>query len=939
MSNTIKSTPLPPSAKAAATAAGAIGASEGFDKNEVAAMVQRLIAGIMAAGPGGAPSMGTVPAVAPAAAPPPPQPLHLSEQQMQVVGTLHEYRDLMPASLKAEDLDALANQAGQPEELREAYLALRDDPALFEALDSAGPAQGLSGSAAGLDDGILCAGDVDAAYFDEQLDTFRDREWMQTRNETLAAFMHHADRIPDTLTREQCAAYAQDTTLPEDLRQAYANLSKDPTLFGDLDAATPHGGLGGSTSQMDGTISRGDFEIAFRDPFFNDYSREKSKLYTHNYIPSDAQDDELVPREMVGSDASRELYLYAESLPGQIDRATLERIASGQVAPGCKYPAQLQAAAQYMLDHPEEWERMAPGGSVNRDDLQNNLVAYMHLTAEEGEAVAVLAANKDVFLREGGWVTRDSLTRLAEDPSVSPEIRAAARTLLNSPVIFGQLDNGLFGHHSSLSNRTFDGMFGGDDIDNYLRKLETYKPPPPPEPVPPPPPPPPPEPVPTESEVDAVHTVQDHSEVFQDENGDITRDSLHRVASDESLDAEYREAALMLLASPSLFKTVDGAGSGASGAGGKPDGKISSQDLARFDAEVERRRQKAEAYAAYQQQQAERAQVQADMLAGRADDPAVRKACGGAEIITGVLGRVLDVVGKVLDAVKTGLDVVAGFLPPPFGAIVAGVGAGIATVNNFAVKAGEAMCEGVPPGEAFAQAGKDYAMDLAGSALSMAPGGAVAGKALLQGGKAALQAGGKVGAEVVEQGVKAGVREGAQVGGKAAGKQASEEVAEAGARRAGQEGGGAAPKKTGEQPAGDRPEGVEAEAAAGKGRKGEPEKTGDEGKGSKKLKDEKDKKDQKDEKDDGDAGGRKDSKTRKDKLRRKHRDHDDHDESTGSSTQAAPFGQSTGAVSDSIQQGIDAGHEIAALMQQLSLAAAMDSATKKAGEQAKSAAQ
>jgi hypothetical protein len=56
-------------------------------------------------------------------------------------------------------------------------------------------------------------------------------------------------------------------------------------------------------------------------------------------------------------------------------------------------------------------------------------------------------------------------------------------------------------------------------------------------------------------------------------------------------------------------------------------------------------------------------------------------------------------------------------------------------------------------------------------------------------------------------------------------------------------------------------------------------------------------------------------------------------------TQSAGFNSTVGNVSQSVQDGIDAGHQIAAMMQKLSLAAAQDSATKKAGEQVKSAAQ
>ena len=56
-------------------------------------------------------------------------------------------------------------------------------------------------------------------------------------------------------------------------------------------------------------------------------------------------------------------------------------------------------------------------------------------------------------------------------------------------------------------------------------------------------------------------------------------------------------------------------------------------------------------------------------------------------------------------------------------------------------------------------------------------------------------------------------------------------------------------------------------------------------------------------------------------------------------TENTNFGNSVSKVGNSVDAGITAGHEIAALMQKLSLAAAEDSATKKAGEQVKSAAQ
>jgi hypothetical protein len=132
--------------------------------------------------------------------------------------------------------------------------------------------------------------------------------------------------------------------------------------------------------------------------------------------------------------------------------------------------------------------------------------------------------------------------------------------------------------------------------------------------------------------------------------------------------------------------------------------------------------------------------------------------------------KVLGVVGKVLDVAKKVIDTVAGFLPPPASTALVALGAGIATVNNMAVKTGAAMLNGVPPREAFKQAAKEQAMDLAESAISAVPGGGVvkAGMAVAKG------VGKEIGKEVAEQGTKAVVNHGVR----AVAREGAEEVVE-----------------------------------------------------------------------------------------------------------------------------------------------------------------
>jgi hypothetical protein len=385
---------------------------------------------------------------------------------------------------------------------------------------------------------------------------------------------------------------------------------------------------------------------------------------------------------MNSADAARELYLYSDSLPDNITTKDLELIASGQCQGKC--PAQLQAAAQYMLDNPEEFAKLAPEGSISRGGLEDNCLAMIEFDQSEVNTINTLCSNQGQFLGDDGVITRDSLAELAADESAPAEVRAAAQELLDNPMLFGMLDNGTLGHEGSRKNKTHDGKIDGQDIISFVDKLQPGQ-------------------------------------------------------------MKPREAP-------------------------KPqEAKAPTTDI-------------------------EKAAL-ADMEAGWADDPAIKESRGGR---TG-LKKFLEVVSKVLTAVTTALDVVAGFLPPPFGAAVAGISAGVSAVKNFGVKAGMAMLDGVPPKDAMKQAAKDQAWDTAGSLASAIPGGGAAVKGAVMGAKVAVKEGVEAGVKQgIKEGLETGAKQGLQEGLQTGAKQGLQDTMQAGARETAENRGRDALAETGE---------------------------------------------------------------------------------------------------------------------------------------------
>jgi type III secretion translocon protein HrpF len=500
---------------------------------------------------------------------------------------------------------------------------------------------------------------------------------------------NNIDQVPDDLSTGDLGTLAKDESLPQELRDAYSYMNEHPGMVAKLDTAKDGG-------EADGNISKDDLAAAGADPKYKEANREAAKAGMNNFVPSDAPEDARQPRQMTASDANRELYLYAESLPDPLDEKGLQKIVDAGSDDG-KCPAQLRAAAQFMLDRPGEFNKIAPGGSVERGYLQDNALANVNLRPGELTAIRTVQAQPDRFMTADGKMNRESLTTLAADTTAPQDVRLAAQKLLDDPLVFGMLDNANHGHQADRHNGANDGEVGADDLTAIDRRLSATNLKPPAKPKPP----------------------------------------------EEPSKAELAKM--------------------------NPTERRAAEEL--------------------------RAKTLTAMDDGWANDPEIKTPVARTKSALQKFAiKALPIVGKVLDVVKTIVDAVAGVLPPPFSTVLVAAGAGIATWNNFGVKAGAAMLSGTSAKDAYIEAAKNEAIDLAGSAISLAPGGGVlkAGATVAKEGVAvaktvATQAA-KEGAEsAAEAGVKAAAKDGAQGGAAAAARQGAASGAREGAETAGRE--------------------------------------------------------------------------------------------------------------------------------------------------------
>jgi type III secretion translocon protein HrpF len=281
--------------------------------------------------------------------------------------------------------------------------------------------------------------------------------------EVLSVIQRHMDRLPNKMSAEDRQKLIDDPKTPPDLKQALTALRDDP----ELDAYCDTRGKGG---KPDGCTSKKDWKALVDDPGLREYNARKSESYAKNYVPSDAERGaDLRPRQIGAGDAAREFYLNSDSLPKRMDKKDLQDMVQGKAKGAGKLTPQMQAAAQFYLTHPAEWEKVRPKYSHGGDYLQDETLAQVNFTRSEQEAIDTVKKNKRSFFKDGS-MTRESLTTLANGRGGSPEVRKAAQKLLDDKLLFGALDNGTT-HHSSATSKANDGRIKEKDFDERLERL------------------------------------------------------------------------------------------------------------------------------------------------------------------------------------------------------------------------------------------------------------------------------------------------------------------------------------------------------------------------------------------------------------------------------------------------------------------------------------
>ncbi|UVC19221.1 nodulation protein NOLX [Mesorhizobium onobrychidis] len=284
--------------------------------------------------------------------------------------------------------------------------------------------------------------------------TRKGGELTQAELQIVAVLNRHKDHMP--LSPHSLAEKANDPSTPPDLKQAIEGLQQDPELLQAINCQG-HGRDGG------GKITAGDLsKFSKRHPQVAAFQESQAQSYVQNYIPSDSTKN-VPPSLMTRSDALREFYRYSENLPKELSQDSFKQIVHGEAKTG-KCPPQVIAAAQYFIDHPDEWKQLRGGTSdkVHKEDFLQAASSSMSLTQTELNTLKTINSNQRAFFGSG-VLTRDKLASMAEDESLKPNIREAASQLLSDPLLFGLLNNSITGYKTH--NSFFD-FGGGHTVDS-----------------------------------------------------------------------------------------------------------------------------------------------------------------------------------------------------------------------------------------------------------------------------------------------------------------------------------------------------------------------------------------------------------------------------------------------------------------------------------------
>ncbi len=278
----------------------------------------------------------------------------------------------------------------------------------------------------------------------------------------------HKDKCP--LDWKSLGDLANDPSTPPDLKAAIEALQHDPELFYAIGSQ--------GDGRCGGKIKVGDLS-GFSDhhPQVAAFQEQRARTYEQNYIPSDGTGNGE-PSVMTLTDALRELYRYSDNLPKNLSLADFRHIVDGNADIG-KCPPQVLAAAQYFLDHPDQWKQLYGGSidKVHKEDFLQVASSSMSLSRPELSTLNTINNNQDAFFGNG-VLTREKLASMVDDKNLSPEVRKAASQLLSDPVLFGLMNNAITGyktHHKFFDfggGHTVDsGNISGNDFKQFFNNM------------------------------------------------------------------------------------------------------------------------------------------------------------------------------------------------------------------------------------------------------------------------------------------------------------------------------------------------------------------------------------------------------------------------------------------------------------------------------------
>ncbi len=273
----------------------------------------------------------------------------------------------------------------------------------------------------------------------------------QSEVQIVSVLDRHKDQCP--ISWDGLQDKINDPATPPDLKAALQGLAQDQRLF------TAIGSQG--DGRCGGKIKAKDLDaFTAEHAQVSAFNEQQAKSFEQNYIPSDGNANGQ-PSVMSESDALRELYKYSDNLTKNLGKDEFQQIVDGDAKTG-KTPPQVIAAAQYFLDHQDAWNRLTGGGEVKKADFLQAASSSMSLTQTELNTLKTMNGNQAAFFGDGD-LTRDKLSSMANDKQLDPNVRQAAKNLLQDPVLFSLMNNAITGY------KTHHGFFdfgGGHTVDS-----------------------------------------------------------------------------------------------------------------------------------------------------------------------------------------------------------------------------------------------------------------------------------------------------------------------------------------------------------------------------------------------------------------------------------------------------------------------------------------